>query len=234
MNSNRKTSIFYGVLIIAGILFGILNTVPAIESPDYLSKLSSIKTQVLIAVFFQFAMASVYVCIIVLLFPIVKTYSERIALGYFGFRLIGAMFLFIGIVSLLLLLFLSQKFNSVGNPTSSYYQIIGELLRNGRDWMNHIGMILPWTIGGFLLYYSFLKMRLIPVWLSIWGILGSALVLIGTILFMFDIIKIVTPIYFVFMIPTALFELILAIFLFVKGFSPPINDIKRVIVNDDK
>jgi hypothetical protein len=231
MNSNKKISILYGVLIIAGIISGILNSVPAIEYPDYLTKLSSIKTQILIAVFFQFVMASVYVCIIVLLYPIVKQYSERIALGYFAFRLIGAMFLFIGIISLLLLLLLSQSFNSSGNPSLSYFQTIGELLRNGRDWMNHIGMILPWTIGGFLLYYSFLKMKIIPVWLSIWGIVGSVLVLIGTILLMFDIIKIVTPIYFIFMIPTALFELILAIFLIVKGFSPLVIQVKKVIVN---
>lgn len=225
MNSNRKISIFYGVLLLSGIICGILNTVPAIEYPDYLTKLSSMKTQVLVAVFFQFAMASVYVCIIVLLYPIVKSYSVRIALGYFGFRLIGAMFLFIGIISLLLLLSLSQSFNLAGNPTSSYFQSIGELLRNGRDWMNHIGMILPWTIGGFLLYYSFLKMNLIPLWLSIWGIIGSALVLIGTILLMFDLINIVTPIYFIFMIPTVLFELILAIFLIFKGFSPLLNEV---------
>ncbi|HOV14679.1 MAG TPA: DUF4386 family protein [Spirochaetota bacterium] len=138
MNSNKKISIFYGVLLITGIVFGILNTVPALEYSDYLTKLSLIKTQVLIAVFFQFAMASVYVCITVLLYPIVKKYSERIALGYFGFRIIGAMFLFIGIISLLLLLFLSQIFNTAGNPVSSYFQTIGELLRNGRDWMNHI------------------------------------------------------------------------------------------------
>jgi len=226
MNSNKKISIFYGVLLITGIVFGILNTVPALEYSDYLTKLSLIKTQVLIAVFFQFAMASVYVCITVLLYPIVKKYSERIALGYFGFRIIGAMFLFIGIISLLLLLFLSQIFNTAGNPVSSYFQTIGELLRNGRDWMNHIGMILPWTIGGFLLYFSFLKMKLIPVWLSIWGLIGSTLVLIGTILLMFDIIKIITPIYFAMMIPTGLFELVLAIYLFVKGFSPLANDIK--------
>ncbi|HOV14680.1 MAG TPA: DUF4386 family protein [Spirochaetota bacterium] len=87
-------------------------------------------------------------------------------------------------------------------------------------------MILPWTIGGFLLYFSFLKMKLIPVWLSIWGLIGSTLVLIGTILLMFDIIKIITPIYFAMMIPTGLFELVLAIYLFVKGFSPLANDIK--------
>jgi hypothetical protein len=72
VNSDRRRSIILGILLISGILFGILNSVPALENPDYLTKLSAIKTQVLIAVFFQSAMAAVYVCIAVLLYPIIK------------------------------------------------------------------------------------------------------------------------------------------------------------------
>lgn len=58
INSNRKTSITFGVLLIAGMLFGILSSVPALEHPDYLIKLSSIKMQVLMAAFFQFTQLS--------------------------------------------------------------------------------------------------------------------------------------------------------------------------------
>lgn len=220
MNPNRKTAITFGIFLITGIILGILNSVPALEYPDYLIKLSSIKMQVLMAVFFQFAMATIYVCIAVLLFPIIKKYNERLALGYFGFRIIGAAFLFVGIVSLLLLLFISQSFVTAGQPNPSYFQAIGQLLRAGRDWMNHIGMILPWSLGGLILYYSFFRMKLIPEWLSVWGIIGSTLTLIATFLFMFELIEIVTPIYFIMNTPTALFELVLAVFLIVKGFNP--------------
>ncbi len=220
MNSYRRTSIILGILLISGILFGILNSVPALENPDYLTKLSAIKTTVLIAVFFQSAMAAVYVCIAVLLYPIIKKYNEGFAIGYFGFRIIGAAFLFVGIVSLLLLLLLSQSFVSAGQINSPYFHTIGELLRTGRDLMNHIGMILPWSLGGLILYYCIFKMKLAPKWLSIWGIVGSALTIIATLMLMLDFIKIVTPTYFIMNTPTALFELSLAIFLIVKGFNP--------------
>ncbi len=93
--------------------------------------------------------------------------SLKHAFPYFSFRIIGAMFLFIGIVSLLLLLFISQSFVSSGQPNSSHFQTLGQLLRVGRDWINHIAMILPWSIGGLLLYYSFLRMKIIPIWLSL-------------------------------------------------------------------
>jgi Domain of unknown function (DUF4386) len=89
MNPNRKTARLFGFLLIAGIAFGIFSSVPALEQPDYLVKLASIKTQVLIDVLCQFAMAAVYVCIAVLLFPIIKRYSELMALGYFGFRILS-------------------------------------------------------------------------------------------------------------------------------------------------
>jgi hypothetical protein len=77
-----------------------LNSVPALEKPDYLTKLAAIKIQVLIAVIFQSAMAIAYVCIAVMLYPIIKRFSESLAIGYFGFRIIGAAFLFVGMGSL--------------------------------------------------------------------------------------------------------------------------------------
>ncbi|MDA7028319.1 DUF4386 domain-containing protein [Bacillus sp. CLL-7-23] len=224
MNTNRKTAITFGVLIILGIVFGIFSSVPALEQPDYLMKLSSIKMQVLIAVFCQFMMAAVYVCIAVLLYPIIKKYNEKLALGYFGFRMIGAAILFIGIASLLLLLFISERFVIEGQPSSSYFQTMGELLRVGRDLMNHIVMILPWSLGGLILYFCFFQMKLIPKWLSVWGMIGSILTLIATLLLMFDLIKIVTPIYFIMNTPTAIFELVLAVYLMIKSFNPIVDD----------
>jgi hypothetical protein len=220
VDSNRRTAILLGILLISGILFGIINTVPALEYPDYLTKLSAIETQVLIAVFFQSAMAVVYVCVTVLLYPILKKYHEGLAAGYFGFRIIGAGFLFAGIGSLLLLLWLSQSFISADQAYSSFFQTTGELLRRGRDILNHIGMILPWSIGGLILYYCLYKIKLIPRWLSIWGIIGSAFTLLATLMLMLNFIKIVNPIYLILNAPTALFELALAFFLIIRGFNP--------------
>jgi hypothetical protein len=82
VKSDRRTAILLGILLISGILFGILNSVPALEYQDYLTKLAAIKIQVLIAVFFQSAMATVYACIAALLYPIIKRYHEGLAIAY--------------------------------------------------------------------------------------------------------------------------------------------------------
>jgi hypothetical protein len=148
------------------------------------------------------------------------------AIGYFGFRILGAAFSFIGIASLLLLLSLSQTFVSTDPMNSQYLHTLGELFRTGRDMINHIEVALTWCIGGLILYSSFLAMGLVPKWLSIWGIVGSSLSVLSTMLFMLGFIRLATPIYFSMPIyfimntPTALVDIVLALFLIVKGFNP--------------
>ncbi|QOY36763.1 DUF4386 domain-containing protein [Anaerobacillus isosaccharinicus] len=220
MKSNRRTATVLGLLLLFSFVFGILSSVPALEYPDYLVKLAEIEIQVMIATFSQAAMAVVYVSIAVILYPIIKKYNKNLALGYFGLRIIGAGFLFVAIVPFLLLLWLSQSYIAVGQADLSHFEITAELLRQGRDILNHIGMILPWSIGGLILYYCLYKIRLIPRWLSIWGIIGSTFTLLATLLLMFNIIKIVSLAYFIFNAPLALCELILAFYLLVRGFNP--------------
>ncbi|MFD1957005.1 DUF4386 domain-containing protein [Paenibacillus thailandensis] len=208
-----------GLLFISSFIFGILSSVPELEHPDYLEKLSEIEVQVLVATFFQAAMAAAYASIAVALYPILKTYSKSLAAGYFGFRLIGAGFLFVGIGSLLLLLWLSHRFAAAGPADSLCLELIAELLRRGRDILNHIGMILPWSIGGLILYYCLYQIRLIPSWLSIWGMIGSVFTLVATLLLMLNIIELVSPVYFILNAPIAICELILAALLIFRGFN---------------
>ncbi|WP_247101525.1 DUF4386 domain-containing protein [Halalkalibacter sp. APA_J-10(15)] len=218
MKPDRKTAIIIGMLLIFSFIFGVFSSVPALERPDYLETLPQIETQVLVATIFQAAMAVVYVSITVLLYPLLETYNKKLAVGYFGFRIIGAGFLFVGIASLLLLLSLSQSFATSSQANTSYFEIIAEMLRQGRDILNHIGMILPWSIGGVILYYCFFHMRLIPRWLSIWGMIGSFFTLLATLLLMLNIIQLVSPFYFILNAPVAFCEMILAIMLIVRGF----------------
>lgn len=219
MQTNRKTAVYLGLLLIFSFIFGIFSSAPALERSDYLVKLSESEMQVLVATLFQAAMAVVYVTITVLVYPIIKKYNKSLAVGYFGFRIIGSGFLFAGIGSLLLLLELSQSFAAAGQADVLDFEVIAELLRQGRDILNHIGMILPWSIGGLILYYSLYKFRLIPRWLSIGGMIGSTLTLLATLLLMLNIIKLASPVYFILNAPIAICELFLAVLLIFRGFN---------------
>jgi hypothetical protein len=60
--------------------------------------------------------------------------------------------------------------------------------------------------------------RLVPRWLSGWGLVGTTLTIFATLLVMFRLIGIITTSYLVLNFPMALQEMVLAVWLIVKGF----------------
>jgi hypothetical protein len=127
-------------------------------------------------------------------------------------------FIVIGVILLFLLLTLSQEYVRAGAPVPSHFQIIGELLRTGRDLINHVGMILVLSMGGLLFCYLLYLTKLVPRWLSGWGLVGTAVTITASFLFMFRIIELMTSVYMNF--PLALQEMVFAVWLIVKGFNP--------------
>ncbi len=220
MNSDRKSAIIAGVLFIIGTVAGLLSVVSVIEDPDFLIKVSTNENQVLRGAFFQFIMAAVYVGIAITLYPILRKYNEGLALGFVGFRIIAGVFHIIGVISLVLLLTLSREFVKAGAPDLSYFQTVGGLLRAGRDFVNHVAMILALSLGGLMFYYLLYQTKLVPRWLSGWGLLGTALTISASLLLMFRLVGIMSTTYLGLNLPMALQEMVLAIWLIVKGFNP--------------
>lgn len=84
------------------------------------------------------------------------------------------------------------------------------------------------TIAGVLFIIGILyQTKLVPRWLSGWGFIGSTFTISASLLVMFNQIGIITPIYIVLSLPMALLEMVLAIWLIVKGFNHSI-DITKV------
>jgi hypothetical protein len=222
MNSNRKITTIAGVLYIIGTIAGLLSISPSIDASDYLLKASANADQVLFAALFQFIMTIAYVCFAITLYPILRKYNESLSIGFLSFRIIAAVLNIIGFICLLLLLSLSQEFIKAGLPASSYYNTLGDLLRAGRDFVNHIAMILTLSAGSLMFYFLLYQTKLIPRWLSLWGLSGVILTISASLLIMFDIIGIITTIYIALNLPLIFLEMLLAIWLIAKGFDPKV------------
>jgi len=220
MNTNKKATTIAGLLYIIGTVAGVLSVVSIVDDPDYLIKASAHANQVIIGAFFQFIMTAAYVGIAIVLYPILRRYNESLALGFVSFRIIAGVFIIIGVINLLLLLTLSQEFVKAGSPDSSHFQTLGGLLRTGRDLVNHVAMILALSIGGLMFYYVLYQSKLVPRWLSGWGLVGTTLTILASFLIMFRLIEIISPTYLVLNLPMALQEMVLAVLLIVKGFNP--------------
>ncbi len=217
MNANRNAAILAGALYFLGIIAGVLSVVPVIDVPEYLVQISASAGQVTSGAVFQFLMTGAHVGMAITLYPILKKYNESLALGYVGSRLVAAAFNGIGVIILLLLLTLSQELVKAGTLASSHFQIIGELLRTGRDLVNHVGVILISSMGGILLYLLLYQTKLVPRWLAGWGIVGTVAAIVASCLFTFRFIDLMTSVYMD--LPLALQEMVFAVWLIVKGFS---------------
>ena len=218
MNTDRITAIVAGGFYFLGLIAGVLSVVPVIDRADYLVQIIAHAGQVTRGAFFQFVMMVAYVGMAITLYPLLQKQNASLALGYVGFRLVAAALIVIGVILLLLLLAVSQEFSKAGAPVSSHFQTIGDLLRVGRDLVNHVGMILVLSMGGLLLNILLYQTNLVPRWLSGWGLAGTVVTIAASCLFMLRTIDLLTSVYLNF--PLALQEIVFAGWLIMKGFNP--------------
>jgi hypothetical protein len=190
-----------------------------VDAPDYLLKASANANQVLFGALFQFIMTTANIGFAITLYPILRKFKECLALGFLSFRIIAAVLNIIGFISLLMLLSLSQEFVREGTPDSSYFQTLGDLLRSGRDSVNHIAMILSLSVGTLMFYFLLYQTQIIPRWLSVWGLSGTIITILASFLIMFHIIDIITTIYLLLNFPLILLEMVIAIWFIAKGFD---------------
>jgi len=219
MNSNRKAVAMAGWLYIFYFVTGILSVAYAVDAPDYLLKAAANANEVMTAAFFHLMMAPAYMGIAIALYPVLRQYHPHLAFGFASFRVIAGGFILLGVVSLLLILALSQEFVRAGSPEAAHFQTLGVLLQAGRDWVNHVAMMLAAGLSGLMYYALLYQTRLVPRWLSVWGLAGTTLTIFATGLVLFRLIGIITTSYLVLTFPMALQEMVLAIWLIVKGFD---------------
>lgn len=169
-------------------------------------------------------MAISYIGFVAFLYPIIRKYNVALSVGFVGFRFLAGVFNIIGVIIILMLLTLSKKFIEAEAPTSSHFQTIGVLLKSGRDVVNHVAMILVHCSGCLMIYSILYKTKLIPRWLSSWGLISTVLTIFASFLIMFYVIDIITSIYIVLSLPMALLEIVFAIWLIIKGFNQSVLD----------
>ena len=81
--------------------------------------------------------------------------------------------------------------------------------------------ILAFYLGATVYYAVFFRSRLIPRWLSGWGIAATTLGLTAALLVFFDVADMFSTLHVALNVPIFLNELVLAGWLLVRGFSPP-------------
>jgi hypothetical protein len=220
--SYRKTATIAGVLLIIATFASILSNafLQSVDASDYLVAVSANQGMVSAGALLMIIAAITSAGIAISLYPLLKKYNKTLALGAVCFRLIEAMFYLVGVLGLLLLVTLSREFVQAGTPDPSSFQILGTMLLAGRDWAGFVLAPTAFGLGALMYYTVFYQSELIPRWLSGWGLVAGTLMITASMLVMFHLIGLMSTSFIVLVLPIALQEMVLAIWLMVKGFNP--------------
>jgi hypothetical protein len=220
MNPTRKVAVITGVLFIVATLAGPLLATPLtpdLTGADYLAGVSAHMNQaaggVLLWIISAFASAGIAIA----MYPVLKEQNVGLALGSVVFRAMEAGFYMIGLVCLLSLLTLGQQFRTAGAADRAVLQAIGDSLVSVRVYAGLLA-VFAFCLGAFMYYYLLFQSRLIPRWLSGFGIVAIILMLTACVLALFSGNRITS--YIPLEAPIFVQELVLGVWLIVKGFNP--------------
>jgi hypothetical protein len=185
-----------------------------LKGPAVLAAVALHQDRALAAALFQLLAAFTSAAIAVALYPVLRQHAAGMALGSVAFRLIEGVFYALSAAGTLILVSLSGQLVAGASAHAS-----ANLVRDLRDSAGTVG-VLAFCTGATLYYLIFYRSRLIPRWLSVWGLAGTVLCLTAGLLVLFQSIAVLSSTQVVLSVPIGVQEMVLAVWLIVKGFSP--------------
>lgn len=222
MNADRRIAAVVGVAFLMGTIaqiVGVALVSPILGAPDYLAEISANEGRVLFGALFQFIGGVACTGIALALYPVLRVHNHGLAMGSVGFRTIEGVFHGLIAVCWLLLVTLSQEAAKAAAPGSSAYAVPGALLLAGPDWMAPLGLLV-FGLGALCYYWVFYQSRLIPRWLSAWGLVAIVMAMASGLLVAGGLIDGFSTPQLVLAAPIGVQEMVLAAWLIAKGFSP--------------
>jgi len=221
--NTKRNSTITGVFFIAATTFAIIGLLlydPLLNHPDFLSRGAAHTTQIIIGAICELVLVAANTGTALMLYPYLRLYNKHLGLAYFSFRLLEVLFISIGIVSMLGLLSLSIDYSTnIEAADVQTYQTIGSVLKAIHDWTFIIGPHFMLGINTFLYSYVFYRTKMIPKKLALLGLTGGVLVFMVGNLQLLGILTQFSSVTIIMALPIAVYEMILAGRLIVKGLN---------------
>lgn len=230
--TDRTTARVVGTLFLIGSIAGAIS-LPLQESvvggDDYLAEASGHPDLLATGVLLQLVMGLAVVGIAVVVYPVLRRQTERLAVGYVVARTLEAVTYIVGAAALLALITAGED---SADGDSAQFAAAGRLLIAQRDWVGHAVLdVSVFSVGAIVLNAAFLHARLLPRWLPLWGLAGAVAYLFAGLLVLYGLEPLSTP-QMVLEAPLGLQELALALWLIVKGFDTPRLDAASPVTAD--
>lgn len=208
-----------GLLFIVGTVAGISSVLlsePVLDDTHILVKTAENENGIVFASLCVLIMGFSLALIPILFYPLAKKYNQTLAIGYVVFRGCLETVIYIALaVSLFLLVPFSQV---LLENESANIQTAGDLILKVHNNLSNM-LVLVFSLGAIMLYYLLYSAKLVPRWLSIWGLFAITLHLITGFLLIFDGAEADSSLLVMMNFPIFLQEMVMAGWLIVKGFD---------------
>jgi hypothetical protein len=216
----NKSARLAGVLFILATASGVVAAairLPIEEAPDWLMQFNTHSESITLSAFLIIMMAFACTGVGLALFPILKNYSEDFALAVAGFRLLESGSQIIIAASTMGILALSKSTELSISPAD--IEVVASSFKAASGWLGDGPMLLAWSTAAVLYYAVFYRYKLVPHWLSGWGLAGISLTVIFSLMNTLGFQSEINWLPFVFNLPIAIQELVFAAWLIFKGIN---------------
>jgi hypothetical protein len=163
----------------------------------------------------ELVMGMAVVGIAITLYPVLRRFSERLSLGYVAVRTMEGMLNVIGAIGALVLLSVSREIAGAGASHASL-QTLGGTVQAGGDWVNSAVLPIVFALDALILNYVLYRARLVPRWLSAWGLGSAALWLAAGVMVTYGLESSATT---ALAVPIGVQEMAFAAWLIIRGFD---------------
>jgi hypothetical protein len=208
MSRDRQAATWIGVLYIIGTVGLVLSWVvtgSVFEGPAYLAEVAAQPSRVAVGALLILVAGFSLAMVPVVFWPIGRRYNETLAMGYVVFRGAQEMVMYIATaLGWLLLIALSKEPDAA--PLAGFVRTV-----EGIAWDQLLA--IPFVIGASMFYVLLHQSRLVPRWLSAWGLVGAALYIVPLLA------RVLGLSLGILMAPLAVQEMVMAAWLITRGFN---------------
>ena len=207
-SADRRAAVWIGVLYIIGTVALVLSafvTDGVLTGPAFLAQIAAQPNQLAIGAVLVLLAGFALALVPIVFWPVGKRYNETLAMGYVVFRGgLETVIYIVGALGWLLLIPLSAEPGAAA---------LAGLVRTADPVIWEQVGVFPFALGALMFSVLLYQSRLVPRWLSTWGLVGAVLYIVPPLGSMFGLSL------GVLMAPLAVQEMVMAVWLIAKGFN---------------
>jgi hypothetical protein len=221
VTSTRRTAIAAGVFFLitevtaigAVLLYG-----SVLGNPEFVVSASADDTPILGGAFLEVLLAIAVVGTAVTLYPVIRRQHEGIALGHVAGRLIEAVIIAVGAISLLAVVTMRQDLAGTTGAEAAAAVTVGQSLVAVHNWTFLFGPKLALGVNTVLLAYLMYRSRLVPRAIAVLGLVGGSLVFASGTAVLFGAYEDLSTVGVLVAAPVFAWEVSVAGWMIIKGF----------------